>query len=161
MNPPFHVVLVHPQIPGNTGSVGRLCVGTGARLHLVEPLGFDIDDKAVRRAGLDYWGDLDLTVWPDWCICHEALLEQGRRFHFLSSHAGRSYTEVRYRTGDVLVFGKEESGFDDTLRAEAAGRTLAIPRLGPVRSFNLATAVGIVLFEGLRQVSPSHFPGPE
>jgi tRNA (cytidine/uridine-2'-O-)-methyltransferase len=158
MNPPLHVVLVQPLIPQNTGSVGRLCVATGARLHLVEPLGFEITEKAVRRAGLDYWKDVDLVIHPDWASCCEALGPE--RMLFLSSHAERPYTAHRYRHGDVLVFGKETTGLGEELLREAGPRACTIPFSGPVRSLNLSTSVGIVVYEALRQLQPDTLPPP-
>ena len=159
--PLVHVVLVEPLIPPNTGSVGRLCVGTGTRLHLVEPLGFDIDEKAVRRAGLDYWKHVDLRVHPDWDSCKAALGVPEGRWHFLSSHGTKPYTAARFEPGSVLVFGKETSGLGEDLRAEAGERLLTIPQFGPVRSLNLAVCAGIVLYEALRQLRPHDLPSPE
>ncbi len=157
---PLHVVLVQPLIPQNTGSVGRLCVGAGLRLHLVEPLGFDIDEKAVRRAGLDYWKDVDLHVHQDLARCLVATGAPPERVFLLSASGRRIYTEVRYRPGDVLVFGRETTGLPAALLADAGARCLALPRFGPVRSFNLAMTVGIVAFEALRQTRPDAFPPP-
>ncbi|MCO4773757.1 MAG: tRNA (cytidine(34)-2'-O)-methyltransferase [Deltaproteobacteria bacterium] len=154
----MHVVLFQPLIPQNTGSVGRLCVGTGARLHLVEPLGFDISEKAVRRAGLDYWKHVDLHVHPDLDACLAATGAAPERVFWLSAAASRVYTEPAYQPGDVLVFGRETTGLP---RERALGNQgVSVPRFGPVRSFNLATTVGIVLFEALRQTQPHAFPPP-
>jgi tRNA (cytidine/uridine-2'-O-)-methyltransferase len=158
--PPFHIVLVEPLIPPNTGSVGRMCVGTGCRLHLVEPLGFRIDEKSLRRAGLDYWKHVDLRVHRDWLTCQAALALPPERFHYLSTHASRPYTAVRFQRGDVLVFGKETTGLGHELLAAAPDRGLRVPVFGPVRSYNLANTVSIVLFEALRQIQPVDFPGP-
>jgi len=156
--PLVHIVLVQPLIPPNTGSVGRLCVGTGSRLHLVEPLGFDIDEKAVRRAGLDYWKDVDLHVHPDWEACKAAIGGPPERWHFLSSHGRTPYTAVPYAPGAVLVFGKETTGLGEALLDEAGDRLRAIPHFGPVRSLNLAVAAGIVLYEALRRLRPDALP---
>ena len=158
--PPLHIVLHEPLIPQNTGSVGRLCVGTGARLHLVEPLGFDISEKAVRRAGLDYWRHVDLEVHPDLAACLEATGSEPDRVFYLSAGADRVYTEVAWQAGDVLVFGRETTGLSRELIERVGAHALAVPRFGPVRSFNLATTVGIVAFEALRQIHPSRFPPP-
>jgi tRNA (cytidine/uridine-2'-O-)-methyltransferase len=146
-----HVVLVAPEIPPNTGSIGRLCVATGTPLHLVEPLGFVIDDKHLRRAGLDYWRHVELHRWPTW----DAFLA-GRpvgRLLCFAARAPRSYASVRYRHDDLLVFGGESRGLPDSIRAAHAEALYGIPLANPrVRSLNLATAVAIVLFEGLRQL---------
>ena len=147
----MHVVLVAPEIPPNTGSIGRLCVATETPLHLVEPLGFVIDDKHLRRAGLDYWPHVELHRWPSW----DAFLAgrpAGRLLCF-AVRAPRSYTSVRYRSDDLLVFGGESSGLPDAIRSAHADSLYAIPLASPhVRSLNLATAVAVVLFEGLRQL---------
>jgi tRNA (cytidine/uridine-2'-O-)-methyltransferase len=146
-----HVVLVAPEIPPNTGSIGRLCVATDTSLHLVEPLGFVIDDKHLRRAGLDYWPHVALRRWPDW-----PTFEAGRpagRLVCLTAHAARSYTTVAYRADDLLVFGGESRGLPTTIRERHADTLYGIPMASPhVRSLNLANAVAIVLFEALRQL---------
>lgn len=147
----MHVVLVAPEIPPNTGSIGRLCVATGSPLHLVEPLGFAIDDKHLRRAGLDYWPHIELHRWPDW----ETFLAErppGRILCF-TARAPRSYTAATYQADDLLVFGGESSGLPRMVRTAYADSLYGIPIQSPhVRSLNLATAVSIVLFEGLRQL---------
>ena len=147
----MHVVLVAPEIPPNTGSIGRLCVATGTALHLVEPLGFTIDDRQLRRAGLDYWPHVELHRWASW----ESFLAgrpPGRLLCF-ATRAPRSYTSLAYRTDDLLVFGGESRGLPDAIRAAYADDTYGIPIASPhVRSLNLATAVAVVLFEGLRQL---------
>ncbi len=152
--PPLNVVLVEPLIPQNTGNIGRLCVGTGSVLHLVEPLGFDIGAKAVRRAGLDYWAHLDLRVHPSWEAFWNGL-DGGRRARVFgtSKRATRLYTDVRYRPGDLLVFGKETTGLGDAVLDDVGDRVVAVPRLGPVRSHNLGNTVSIVLYEALRQIT--------
>src|SRR5262245_52044996 len=146
----MEIVLVHPEIPQNTGSIGRLCVATGTRLHLVDPLGFTIDDRHLRRAGLDYWRHVDAVRHPSW----DAFLAERPpgRLLFFSARAARSYTTVRFRTDDVLVFGPESRGLPAAIRAPHADSTFRIPIASEhVRSLNLATAVAIVLYEGLRQ----------
>lgn len=158
--PTLHVVLFQPQIPQNTGSIGRLCVGAGLALHLVEPLGFDISEKAVRRAGLDYWRHVDLSVHPDLPAALAATGAAPNRIFYLSAAAERVYTEVEYRPGDVLVFGRETTGLPRELLADVGGQALSLPRFGPVRSYNLATTVGIVAFEALRQARPDALPPP-
>ncbi len=156
----LHIVLVEPLIPPNTGTVGRLALAVGARLHLVEPLGFDIDDKAVRRAGLDYWKDVDLHVHPNWDACRATIGADEQRVFMLSTHAKRPYTSVRFCQGDVLVFGKETSGLGPELLQGAERRAIGVPFSGAVRSLNLSTTVGIVVYEALRQIRPADFPGP-
>lgn len=147
----MHVVLVAPEIPPNTGSIGRLCVATATPLHLVEPLGFVIDDKHLRRAGLDYWPHVELHRWPSW-DAFAAARPPGRLLCF-AARAARSYTQVAYQPDDVLVFGGESRGLPESILRAHAGDLYGIPLRGPhVRSLNLATAVAIVLFEGLRQL---------
>jgi tRNA (cytidine/uridine-2'-O-)-methyltransferase len=146
----MHIVLVAPEIPQNTGSIGRLCVATDTTLHLIDPLGFTIDDRHLRRAGLDYWPHVRLVRHPDW----EAFLAarpEGRILCF-SARAPRSYTTQRYREDDLLVFGCESRGLPAPLRAAHADATFGIPLASEhVRSLNLANAVSIVLYEALRQ----------
>ena len=146
----MHVVLVHPEIPQNTGSIGRLCVATGSTLHLIDPLGFTIDDRHVRRAGLDYWPHVDVVRHPSW-EAFSAARPPGRLLCF-SARAARSYTTLRYRDDDLLVFGGESRGLPPALRAAHADSTFGIPLASEhVRSLNLATAVAVVLYEALRQ----------
>jgi len=146
----MHIVLVTPEIPQNTGSIGRLCVATNTPLHLIEPLGFTIDDRHLRRAGLDYWPHVRLERHASW----EAFLDArpaGRLLCF-SARAARAYSTVRFREDDVLVFGCESRGLPAPIRIAHADATFGIPLASEhVRSLNLATAVAIVLFEGLRQ----------
>jgi tRNA (cytidine/uridine-2'-O-)-methyltransferase len=145
-----HVVLVAPEIPQNTGSIGRLCVATGTTLHLVEPLGYVIDDKHLRRAGLDYWRHVDLVRHASWEAFDEAR-PAGRLLCF-AARSPRRYTEVAYEPDDLLVFGGESKGLPAAIRDANADRLLGIPIASPhVRSLNLATSVAIVLFEALRQ----------
>jgi tRNA (cytidine/uridine-2'-O-)-methyltransferase len=144
------VVLVAPEIPQNTGSIGRLCVATGSRLHLVDPLGFTIDDRQLRRAGLDYWKHVDVHRHPDWATFLERR-PPGRILCF-SARAARSYTTLRYRPDDLLVFGCESRGLPPAIRAAHPDAVFGIPLASEhVRSLNLATAVAIVLYEALRQ----------
>jgi len=151
---PFHVVLVTPEIPPNTGNIGRLCAATQSHLHLVEPLGFRIDEHAVRRAGLDYWPLVQLHTHGSYPAArsHIEQLDAEARHWLFSGKARRSYLDVRFRPGDALVFGKESSGLPETLLAEYPEDVVGIPTLGPVRSLNLANAVAIALYEALRQV---------
>jgi tRNA (cytidine/uridine-2'-O-)-methyltransferase len=147
----FHIVLIEPEIPQNTGNIARLCVAAGARLHLVGPLGFSIDEKAVRRAGMDYWERLDLRTWSSWEELRAANPEG--RFYFLSSKVERSYWDAAFQDGDFLVFGRETKGLPSSLLAEHPDRTLTIPMTDGTRSINLATSVGIVLYEAIRQIT--------
>ena len=146
----MHVVLVAPEIPQNTGSIGRLCVATETTLHLIDPLGFTIDDRHLRRAGLDYWPHVELVRHPTWEAFEAS--RAGRRLLCFSARASRSYTTVRYRADDFLVFGGESSGLPPALRAVHRDALYGIPLASEhVRSLNLATAVAVVLYEALRQ----------
>ena len=147
--PALHVVLFQPEIPHNTGSVGRTCVATGAKLWLVRPLGFRLDDYYLRRAGLDYWPHLEWEAVDDWTALVARLA--GRRFWFFSKAAERNYADVAYGRGDVLVFGSESQGLPESLRTENHDQLLRIPIREQVRSLNLSNAVAIVLYEALRQ----------
>jgi tRNA (cytidine/uridine-2'-O-)-methyltransferase len=151
---PFHVTLVEPEIPPNTGNIARLCAATCCPLHLVGPLGFSIDEHAVRRAGLDYWHLVQVERHETLDALESTLKRESPRTRswLLSARATRSYLEVDYRLGDNLVFGKESSGLGDSLLSTRADQVIGIPTLGGVRSLNLANAVAIVLFEALRQV---------
>jgi len=151
--PPLHIVLYHPEIPPNTGNVGRLCVGLGLRLHLVHPLGFDIDAKAVRRAGLDYWKHVDLQEHVDAAaFWHWA---EGRRVHLFSAQGAKVYTHCPWQEGDVLVFGRESVGLpDDLVASHGAWR---LPMTGPIRSLNLGNTVCTVTYEALQTVRPALF----
>jgi tRNA (cytidine/uridine-2'-O-)-methyltransferase len=147
----LHIVLVEPEIHWNTGNVGRTTLAVGADLHLVEPLGFSLDDKQVRRAGLDYWPRVRLHVWPDWPTFERALPTLGEPFFFSSSGA-RAHWEVRYPTDTVLVFGRESVGLPPALLQRHADRTLRIPMEDPeLRSLNLSTSAAIAAYEVLRQ----------
>lgn len=147
----FNVVLVNPEIPPNTGNTGRLCLATGSRLHLVGPLGFSLDDRALKRAGLDYWKEVEVSVWEDLDALLAGIPEENT-FHLLSTKARRPYHRARFRPGDYLVFGRETKGLPESLLARYADQTLTIPMPGEkARSLNLATAVAIVLFEAVRQ----------
>lgn len=149
--PVFHVVLVEPLIPQNTGTIGRLCVAAGARLHLVGPLGFDLDDPRRRRAGLDYWPHLDYRVYPDLAAFLRQADPPEARSWYGVARSGRPYTEVEYRRGDWLFFGTESEGLPPDLHADRPDRRVSIPMRPEARSINLAIATGIVLYEGLRQ----------
>jgi tRNA (cytidine/uridine-2'-O-)-methyltransferase len=145
----FNVVLVEPEIPPNTGNVGRLCLATRSTLHLVEPFGFSLDDRQLRRAGLDYWGEVQLQLWESLAALQQAQ-SAGTRYFFLTTKAQRPYHTVNFRIGDFLVFGRETKGLPHKLLAANADNCITIPMHG-TRSLNLATAVAIVLSEAVRQ----------
>ncbi len=152
---PLHIVLVEPEIPPNTGNVARLCAATGCALHLVEPLGFRIDDRELKRAGLDYWHALGVVMHSSL----EAFLETTASFNrwYFSTHATRTYPKASFSWGDMLVFGKETKGLPSALVSENPDRALRIPmRQDSVRSINLATAVGIATYGALAALD---FPG--
>jgi len=152
---PLHIVLVEPEIPPNTGNVARLCAATGCALHLVEPLGFRIDDRELKRAGLDYWHQLGVVLHPSLDAFLTAI--EGRRRWYFSTHARRIYSDAAYETGDILIFGRETKGLPKTLVADAPEYALRIPmREGSVRSVNLSTAVGIATYGALSALG---FPG--
>ena len=146
----LHVVLVEPEIPPNTGNIARLCLAAGARLHLVEPLGFSLEEKGLRRAGMDYWDKCDVRTWPSF----EALRQEsgGARFLYLTKKAKRPYWAEQFEHGDHLVFGRETKGLPESLLAANAEHCLKIPMRQEARSLNLATAAGIVLYEAIRQL---------
>ena len=146
----FHVVLIQPEIPPNTGNIGRLCLATGAHLHLVKPLGFSLDDRALKRAGLDYWKEVTVSVWESFGEL-QAAQEVGSRYFFLTTKTRTAYWDVGFKDGDFLVFGRETRGLPESLLEENAERCLTIPMSEQTRSLSLATAVGIVLFEAVRQ----------
>ena len=149
MAPPFHVVLLEPEIPPNTGSIARTCAATRSTLHLIEPLGFRTDEHSIRRAGLDYWHLVDVLQHRDWDAFRAATPQV--RLHFFSANATRSYLEADILPGDGLVFGKESVGLPDALLEQNADRVWGIPTSGGVRSLNLSNAVSIVLYEALRR----------
>jgi tRNA (cytidine/uridine-2'-O-)-methyltransferase len=145
----FNVVLVRPEIPPNTGNIGRLCLATQSTLHLVKPLGFSLDDRQLKRAGLDYWDEVSLKLWDSldalqWSQSRDA------NYFFLTTKSKRPYYEVRFQRDDFLVFGPETKGLPENLLMANEDRCISIPMHG-TRSLNLATAVGIVLFEAVRQ----------
>ncbi len=146
----FNVVLVEPEIPPNTGNVGRLCLATGSTLHLVGPLGFSIQDRHLKRAGLDYWKEVEVKRWASLGELQDAHPEG--RFFFLTTKVSRSYFEVEFERGDFFVFGRETKGLPQGVLDQNRERCLTIPMRG-TRSLNLATAVAVVLFEAVRQTS--------
>jgi len=151
MNAPLHIVLVEPEIPPNTGNIARLCGCTGCALHLVHPLGFSVDDRALKRAGLDYWQYLDVTHHENWQQLRISLGD-GRNWYGMSSKASTSFWDVRYEHGDVLVFGPETRGLSRAILHEIQPLTVPMRDDAPVRSLNLATVCGIAVFEALRQL---------
>ena len=144
----FNVVLVEPEIPPNTGNVGRLCLATQSTLHLVRPFGFSLDDRQLRRARLDYWGEVPLQLWDSFDALQRA--QSGARYFFLTTKTQCPYYRVKFRDGDFLVFGRETKGLPQKLLAANPDSCITIPMHG-TRSLNLATAVAIVLFEAVRQ----------
>lgn len=146
---PFHVVLVEPEIPQNTGNIGRLCAATQSHLHLCGRLGFRIDERAVRRAGLDYWHLVSLHVHPDFGTF--VLKHPGARVRLFSANAAKSYLDADLAPGDALVFGKESSGLSREVLDRYPDEVYGIPTAGAVRSINLASAAAIVVYEALRK----------
>ncbi|EGO61807.1 tRNA (uridine(34)/cytosine(34)/5-carboxymethylaminomethyluridine(34)-2'-O)-methyltransferase TrmL [Acetonema longum] len=145
----MHIVLVEPEIPGNTGNIARLCAATRAELHLVKPLGFSVDDKSLKRAGLDYWHLLRIHY-------HDSIgevIEQypGKTFYFNTTKAHKHYAQVGFSPDDFLVFGKETAGLPETLLAEHRDYCIRIPMINDARSLNLSNAVAVVIYEALRQ----------
>jgi tRNA (cytidine/uridine-2'-O-)-methyltransferase len=149
----IHVVLVHPEIHWNTGNVGRTCLATGATLHLIEPLGFSLDEKQVKRAGLDYWEHVDLRVWPDWDAFERELPTLGEPFFFSTKSTRLFWDAPLGGTADVvLIFGRETGGLPSALHEKYRDRFITMPIASPlVRSLNLSTSVGIAVYEVLRQ----------
>lgn len=152
----MNIVLFQPEIPQNTGNIARTCAATGSRLHLIKPLGFSLEDRYLKRAGLDYWNMLEYRVYEDF----DELLQAypGAVMHFLSTKAPRSYTEAAYDKDDFLVFGCETKGLPESLLRRVYGRCVRIPMMPGARSLNLSNSVAIVLYEALRG---NGFPGME
>jgi len=146
----FNLVLVHPQIPNNTGAIGRLCVNAGASLHLIKPIGFDIDEKAVRRAGLDYWEKLDLHVWENLedFFEHNVITNNA---HFATTKTDRPYFEAKFQEGDYIFFGSETAGIPEDILNKYKSKNITIPMTKDGRSLNLAISTGIVLYDAIRQ----------
>lgn len=145
----FNIVLVEPEIPQNTGNISRTCAVTGAALHLVRPLGFEITDKSLKRAGLDYWKDLTVFYYDSFEEVERS--HEGARFFLASTHAEKHYSDVSFRDGDFLVFGKETAGLGEKLLTRRRDDAIRIPMLPSQRSLNLSNSVAIVLYEALRQ----------
>lgn len=148
----MHVVLVEPEIPPNTGNVARLCAATGATLHLVGPLGFRLDDRELKRAGMDYWTQVTWCYWDSFAPLWRSAASDAR-FYFVENKTDRCYTAPRYRWGDYLVFGRETTGLPEALLETNQDAVIAIPQFNPAaRSLNLSNCVAIVLYEALRQI---------
>ncbi len=145
----MNIVLLEPEMPANTGNIGRTCVATDTRLHLIRPLGFRLNEKMLKRAGLDYWDKLDVTVYDD----YEDFLARnpGAKIYMATTKARRVYTDVRYEPDCYLMFGKESAGIPEELLLENQANCVRIPMWGDIRSLNLSNAVSIVLYEALRQ----------
>jgi tRNA (cytidine/uridine-2'-O-)-methyltransferase len=150
----MHIVLVEPEIPQNTGNIARTCALTGTTLHLVKPLGFSLEDRYLKRAGLDYWDKVEVRIWENFGDLSAAL--HGYNFHLATTHASRFYHEFKYERDDVLVFGRETSGLPANLLAAYPNNQIRIPMLDIGRSLNLANSAAIILFEALRQ---NGYPG--
>ncbi|WP_281950703.1 tRNA (cytidine(34)-2'-O)-methyltransferase [Nitrosophilus kaiyonis] len=147
----FNIVLVNPQIPPNTGNIGRVCVNTNSRLHLIKPLGFDIDEKAVKRAGLDYWDKLDLVVWESLEDFINANEKDIKRFFFATTKSKKPYFKANFNVGDFLIFGSETKGLPIDFMKINWQNAITIPMCENGRSLNLAVSVGIVLYEAIKQ----------
>ena len=147
----INIVLFEPEIPANTGNIGRLCVGLRAKLHLIEPLGFSLDEKEVKRAGLDYWKNLKLQVYGSL----EEFFEKNPNinFYFASTKASKSYTEVQYKPNDYIFFGKETAGLPERFHNEFKNKGITIPMSDLIRSINLSNSCAVVLYEAYRQLS--------
>ena len=145
----LNIVLHEPEIPANTGNIGRTCVAAGARLHLIGPLGFRLDEKSLKRAGMDYWKDLDVTTYID----YQDFLNRnpGARIYMATTKASAVYTDVRYEPDCYIMFGKESAGIPEEILVEHQETCVRIPMMGEIRSLNLGNSVAIVLYEALRQ----------
>lgn len=147
----MRIVLVEPEIPPNTGNIARLCAATGTELHLIEPLGFEVDDRRLKRAGMDYWRHVNWRTWASWAE-FEAALDKNARLWFVESGGGTRYDEARFEALDYLVFGRETAGLPQSLLEANSERWLRIPMFNrEARSLNLSNCVALILFEALRQ----------
>ena len=147
----MHIVLIEPEIPGNTGNIARLCAATGMELHLVRPLGFEVSDKYLKRAGLDYWHLVKITYHD--CFAEVLGMYHGHKFWYCSTKAPRCHSEAKFSPDDFLVFGKETKGLPESFLAEHCDRCVRIPMRPDARSLNLSNAVAITTYEALRQLS--------
>lgn len=150
----MNIVLFEPEIPANTGNIGRTCVATGTKLHLIEPLGFRLDEKEIKRAGLDYWKDLDVTVYEN----YEDFIKRNpnAKMYMATTKARHVYTEVSYEPDCFIMFGKESAGIPEEILLENKDTSIRIPMIGEIRSLNLSNSVAIVLYEALRQQNFDH-----
>lgn len=150
----LNIVLFEPEIPANTGNIGRTCVATGTRLHLIEPLGFRLNEKAIKRAGMDYWQDLDVTTY----VNYEEFLEKnkGAKIYMATTKSKQTYTEVPYEPDCYIMFGKESAGIPEEILVKHPDTCVRIPMIGETRSLNLSNSVAIVLYEALRQNNFDH-----
>ena len=150
----LNIVLYEPEIPANTGNIGRTCVATNTRLHLIEPLGFSLEEKQLKRAGMDYWKDLDVTTyvnWEDFCTKNP-----NAKVYYATTKAHHVYSEVLYEPDCYIMFGKESAGIPEEILKEHPNTCVRIPMVGETRSLNLSNSVAIVLYEALRQNNFSH-----
>lgn len=150
----LNIVLFEPEIPANTGNIGRTCVATNTRLHLIEPLGFRLNEKAIKRAGMDYWDDLDVTTYID----YNDFLEKnpGAKIYMATTKASKVYTEAKFEPDCYIMFGKESAGIPEEILVEHKENCIRIPMVGDIRSLNLGNSVAVVLYEALRQNGFSH-----
>lgn len=151
----INIVLLEPEMPANTGNIGRTCVATGAKLHLIEPLGFRINDKMIKRAGMDYWDKLDVTTY----MCYEEFLEKNpnAKIYMATTKSKQTYTDVNYEEDCYIMFGKESAGIPEEILLENKETCIRIPMLSDIRSLNLSNSVSIVLYEALRQNAFKNF----
>ena len=145
----LNIVLYEPEIPANTGNIGRTCVATGTRLHLIEPLGFRLDEKSLKRAGMDYWKDLDVTTYIDFNDFMEK--NPGAKIYMATTKAPNVYTDVKYEPDCYIMFGKESAGIPEEILVDHEDTCIRIPMIGDIRSLNLSNSVAIVAYEALRQ----------
>ena len=150
----INIVLLEPEIPANTGNIGRTCVATGTRLHLIEPLGFSLSEKALKRAGMDYWSDLDVTTYVD----YEDFLARnpGAQIFYATTKGRHIYSDASYPDGCYIMFGKESAGIPEEILREHPDTCVRIPMIGETRSLNLSNSVAVVLYEALRQQGFAH-----
>ena len=147
----INIVLLEPEIPANTGNIGRTCVATGTRLHLIEPLGFRLNEKAIRRAGMDYWSELDVTTYIDYADFLDKNPRAREKMYMATTKAPKVYTEVSYEPDCYIMFGKESAGIPEEILVEHRENCVRIPMIGDIRSLNLGNSAAIVLYEALRQ----------
>lgn len=150
----FNIVLIEPEIPQNTGNIARTCAATNTVLHLIEPLGFSLDEKAIKRAGLDYWDKVTIITYPnldDFFARNAEAFSNGATAYYSSTKGSKCYSDTTFKDGDFIFFGKETKGIDEKILAANYDRTIRIPMWGEIRSLNLSNSVAIVLYEALRQ----------